>query len=77
MRHVLLDAARKVGIEGVEELFEDPAKGVDEVQEELKKYSSGISGVPHFVINDKYQLSGGQPPNLFMRAFEIAAKDGA
>jgi hypothetical protein len=30
-RHVLLDAARKVGIEGVEELFEDPAKGVDEV----------------------------------------------
>ncbi|PWZ21379.1 hypothetical protein Zm00014a_024923 [Zea mays] len=76
-KQVLLDAARKVGIEGAEELFQDPTKGVDEVQEELKKYSSGISGVPHFVINDKYQLSGGQPPNVFMRAFEMAAKDGA
>ncbi|XP_066384164.1 uncharacterized protein [Miscanthus floridulus] len=76
-KQVLLYAARKVGIEGAEELLEDPTKGVDEVQEELKKYSSGISGVPHFVINNKYQLSGGQPPNVFMRAFEMAAKDGA
>ncbi|CAD6213588.1 unnamed protein product [Miscanthus lutarioriparius] len=74
-KQVLLYAARKVGIEGAEELLEDPTKGVDE--EELKKYSSGISGVPHFVINNKYQLSGGQPPNVFMRAFEMAAKDGA
>ncbi|XP_008681233.1 uncharacterized protein [Zea mays] len=57
-KQVLLDAARKVGIEGAEELFQDPTKGVDE-------------------INDKYQLSGGQPPNVFMRAFEMAAKDGA
>jgi hypothetical protein len=30
-RQVLLDAARKVGIEGAEELFEDPTKGVDGV----------------------------------------------
>ena len=30
-RQVLLDAARKVGIEGAEELLEDPTKGVDEV----------------------------------------------
>ncbi|KAL5683180.1 hypothetical protein ACJX0J_009565, partial [Zea mays] len=48
-KQVLLDAARKVGIEGAEELLEDPTKGVHEVQEELKKYSSDISGVPHFV----------------------------
>jgi len=47
------------------------------VQEELNKYSSAISGVPHFVINGKYQLSGGQPPSVFMRAFEMVAKDGA
>ncbi|CAL4926153.1 unnamed protein product [Urochloa decumbens] len=74
-KQVLLDAARKVGIEGAEELLEDPSRGVDE--EELNKHSSGISGVPHFVINGKYQLSGGQPPSTFMRAFEMAAKDGA
>lgn len=76
-KQVLLDAARKVGIEGAKELLEEPSKKVDEVQEELNKYSSSISGVPHFVINGKYQLSGGQPPNIFMRAFEMAAKDGA
>ena len=28
-------------------------------------------------INGKYQLSGGQPSNIFMKAFEAAAKDGA
>jgi hypothetical protein len=87
-RQVLLDAARKVGIEGAEELLEDPIKGADEVclpvtnsvpgamflswqgsdpfcyqkvQEELKKYSSDISGVPHFVVwgfidDDIYRL---------------------
>jgi hypothetical protein len=39
-----------VGIEGAEELLQDSNKGVDEVKEELNKYSSGISGVPHFVV---------------------------
>jgi hypothetical protein len=34
-RQVLLDAARKVGIEGAEELLEDPSKGVDEVSFQL------------------------------------------
>lgn len=34
-RQVLLDAARKVGIEGAEELLEDPTKGVDEVFSQL------------------------------------------
>lgn len=76
-RQVLVNAARKSGIEGAEELLEDTSKGVDEVKEELSKYSSGISGVPHFVINGKYQLSGGQPSNIFMRTFEAAAKSGA
>ena len=30
-RQVLLDAAKKVGIKGAEELFEDPSKGLKEV----------------------------------------------
>lgn len=30
-RQVLLDASQKVGIEGAEELLEDPKKGVEEV----------------------------------------------
>ncbi|XP_072958071.1 uncharacterized protein [Typha angustifolia] len=71
-RQVLLDAAKKVGIEGAAELLEDPNKGIQEVNEELEKYSSGISGVPHFVINGKFELSGGQPPEVFVKAFQKA-----
>ncbi|KAJ3674437.1 hypothetical protein LUZ60_005053 [Juncus effusus] len=72
-KQVLLEASRKIGIEGAEELLDDPSKGVKEVNEELEKYSSRISGVPHFLINAKYQISGGQPPEIFQRAFEAAA----
>nr|CAD1841254.1 unnamed protein product [Ananas comosus var. bracteatus] len=72
-RQVLLEAARKVGIEGAADLLDDPSKGAEEVNEELEKYSSHISGVPHFVINGKHELSGGQPPEVFVRAFQAAA----
>ncbi|XP_038982041.1 uncharacterized protein YwbO isoform X2 [Phoenix dactylifera] len=74
-REVLLDAARKVGIGGAAELLEDPRKGLEEVYEELEKYSSCIRGVPHFVINGKYKLSGGQPPGVFLRAFQAVANE--
>uniref|UniRef100_A0A1D1Z3D6 Uncharacterized protein ywbO n=2 Tax=Anthurium amnicola TaxID=1678845 RepID=A0A1D1Z3D6_9ARAE len=73
-RQVLLEAARKAGIEGAQELLEDPSKGLKEVQEELERYSREITGVPHFVINGRRELSGGQPPEVFLRAFEAVAK---
>ncbi|KAG8489337.1 hypothetical protein CXB51_017382 [Gossypium anomalum] len=44
------------------------------VNEDLQKYSANISGVPNYVINGKQQLSGGQPPEVFLRAFQVAAK---
>ncbi|RVW39244.1 hypothetical protein CK203_085083 [Vitis vinifera] len=45
----------------------------DKVNEEFKKYSAHLSGVPYYVINGKQQLSGGQPPEVFLRAFQAAA----
>ncbi|KAI4371844.1 hypothetical protein MLD38_010145 [Melastoma candidum] len=66
----LLEAADKVGIAGAAEFLDDPNNGVQEVKEDLARYSSKISGVPHFVINGKQELSGGQPPEVFLRAFE-------
>ncbi|KAK6152643.1 hypothetical protein DH2020_012282 [Rehmannia glutinosa] len=74
-RGFLVETAKKVGVEGAAEFLEDPNNGLKEVNEELKKYSSHIGGVPHYVINGKYQLSGGQPPESFLRAFQTAAKD--
>ncbi|XP_009378259.1 uncharacterized protein YwbO [Pyrus x bretschneideri] len=74
-REYLLQSARKVGVEGAAEFLEDPNNGLDEVNEELKKYSRNINGVPHFLINNgKHALSGGQPPEVFLRAFEAATK---
>ncbi|PKI55350.1 hypothetical protein CRG98_024260 [Punica granatum] len=71
-REFLLEAARK--LEGAAEFLEDPNNGLQEVQEELAKYSSRISGVPHYLIDGKYELSGAQSPEVFLGAFEAAAK---
>lgn len=73
-REFLVESAKKVGIEGAAEFLEDPNNGLKEVNEELEKYSAHINGVPYFVINDQQQLSGGQPPEVFLRAFQLAAK---
>lgn len=35
----------------------------------------GISGVPFFVFNRKYGVSGAQPPKVFLDTFNIAYKD--
>ncbi|KAK4759658.1 hypothetical protein SAY87_022789 [Trapa incisa] len=72
-REFLLEAARKVQLEGAAEFLEDPNNGLQEVQDELSKYSSRISGVPHYLINGKYELSGAQSPEAFLRTFEAAA----
>ncbi|XP_043702034.1 uncharacterized protein YwbO-like [Telopea speciosissima] len=68
----LAEAARKAGVEGAAEFLEDTNNGVKEVYEQLEKYSSNISAVPHFVINDKLKLSGAQPPEAFLRYFQAA-----
>ncbi|KAI5340714.1 hypothetical protein L3X38_019988 [Prunus dulcis] len=74
-REFLLESARKIGVEGPAEFLEDPNNGLNEVNEELKKYTKDINGVPHFLINNgKQELSGGQPPEVFLRAFEAATK---
>ncbi|CAH1419642.1 unnamed protein product [Lactuca virosa] len=72
-RNFLVESARKAGIEGAAEFLDDPNMGLEEVNEELEKHSANISGVPHYVINGKHQLSGGQPAEVFLRAFQVAA----
>ncbi|XP_052205240.1 uncharacterized protein LOC127810059 isoform X1 [Diospyros lotus] len=76
-REFLLECARKVGVEGAAAFLEDLNNGLQEVNEEVKKYSANVTGVPHYVINGKVQLSGGQPPNIFLRAFQAVASSSA
>ncbi|XP_021736992.1 uncharacterized protein LOC110703493 [Chenopodium quinoa] len=73
-REFLVESGKKVEVEGAAEFLEDPNNGLKEVMEELEKYSADISGVPYFVINNEQKLSGGQPPEVFQRAFKLAAK---
>ncbi|XP_026425100.1 uncharacterized protein LOC113321406 [Papaver somniferum] len=76
-RDFLVEAASKVGVEGAAEFLENPNNGLNEVHEELQKYSAQISGVPFYVINGKHKLSGGQPPEVFLKTFQVASNDNS
>jgi len=40
------------------------------VKQEIAHYQQlGVTGVPFFIINDKYGISGAQPPSVFLEAF--------
>lgn len=44
------------------------------VTQEIAYYQQrGVTGVPFFIINDKYGLSGAQPPNVLLEAFASVA----
>ncbi|KAJ7974273.1 DSBA oxidoreductase family protein [Quillaja saponaria] len=73
-RAFLLECASKVGIDGAAEFLQDSNKGSEEVLKELDEYSGNITGVPYFVINKNHNLSGAQPPEVFLRAFQVAKK---
>ncbi|CAI9109896.1 OLC1v1009819C1 [Oldenlandia corymbosa var. corymbosa] len=71
-KEFLVASAAKVGVEGAAEFLANPNNGAKEVEEDFQKFSSDISGVPHYLINGKYTLSGGQGSESFLRAFQIA-----
>lgn len=44
------------------------------VQQEIAKYQKmGVSGVPFFIINNTYGISGAQPSSVFIETFQQAA----
>ena len=52
----------------------DGSDGVDEIKKESEAASrAGISGVPCFIFEGRYAVSGAQPPDVFERVFELAA----
>ena len=54
--------------------FLDGSDGVDDVKKESEAASrAGISGVPCFIFEGRYAVSGAQPPDVFERVFELAA----
>jgi len=66
---VLEECAKKAGYaEASDFLSNDKALGTSEVREEMNKYgrANGCKGVPMFIIDGKYKLSGAQEPDAFL-----------
>lgn len=76
---VLVEAATGAGMDSdlVRELLGSD-KDRDEVSTEVDQArSKGISGVPFFIIDSKYAVSGAQPPASLVQAFRHAAAEKA
>lgn len=70
---VLSDLASEVGLNGDEALkFLESDKYKAEVREDEETASRyGISGVPYFVLNNKFAVPGSQPPEAFLETLQI------
>ena len=75
-RATLTELAAAAGLDRVEviELLEGD-RGLEAVRvREEQARRLGVSGVPFFVVNGSVALSGAQPPELFLEAFEQAGE---
>lgn len=55
-------------------LESDQLRG-DIAQADMYARRLGINGVPCFIINRKYAVSGAQPPAAFIEVFNLVARD--
>ncbi|KAL8918127.1 MAG: hypothetical protein Q9172_005554 [Xanthocarpia lactea] len=69
---VLKAAAENAGLQGAEiDEWLESDKGGREVDEEvLEAQMKAVSGVPHFTLQDKYEVGGAQGPEAFVQIFE-------
>jgi predicted DsbA family dithiol-disulfide isomerase len=59
----------------LEEVLTSDAFAEEVHQDELTALRVGVRGVPFFVFNDKYAVSGAQPVDTFLRTLENSWKD--
>ncbi|KAL3296499.1 DSBA-like thioredoxin domain-containing protein [Colletotrichum asianum] len=73
----IVDSAVRGGLakEEVKKWLEE-GKGGEEVDRQVEDaYRMGVRGVPHFVINDKYEIGGAQDVGEFLETL-VAAREG-
>jgi predicted DsbA family dithiol-disulfide isomerase len=71
---ILVELADRVGIKANEFLTSE--EGAAEVKaEESVGHKLGIRGVPYFVLDGTYEISGAQPPEIFLSAFQRREAD--
>jgi predicted DsbA family dithiol-disulfide isomerase len=73
----LIEIAKGVGLpEDKVKIFLESNTGINEVAAAEKElHSMGITGVPFYIINDKYGVSGAQATSAFVSAFENVGKE--
>lgn len=76
-REVLADAAQKAGLDRQEasELLASDRHAREVREEEETWRGRGINSVPAIIINGRYLISGGQPPELFEQAIRKIASE--
>lgn len=76
-RQVLLRIAEEANMDRglVAELLEQGADLELIMKEDAMARQMGIQGVPCFIIDRKYVVSGAQDPEVFLQAFEMAEND--
>jgi predicted DsbA family dithiol-disulfide isomerase len=74
-RERLLELAAEAGLDPREAaaVLDDPSAYAQEVRrDEREAHELGATGVPFFVLDQRYGVSGGQPPEVFRQALEEA-----
>jgi predicted DsbA family dithiol-disulfide isomerase len=73
----LLEIAENVGLarDAVAEYLQSDADKAEVAQSQHTADEYGISSVPTFIINGEYLVSGAQPPETFLRAFDLVTKE--
>ena len=76
---ILVECARRAGLDReLARQFLLSEEGRQEVvASDVYARRLGINGVPCFIVNRKYAVSGAQPPSAFVEVFNLAERDAA
>jgi len=75
---VLADLAEEIGLDRseVRDVLRDENQFLTEVRKDERTAAElGVRGVPFFVLNGKYALSGAQPEEIFLQALQKVAEE--
>ena len=76
-RAVLLEVAAACGmqVEAVRRMFESGTDAELVREEEMVARRMGVNGVPCFIVDRKYAVSGAQEPSVLVNVFDLAARE--
>ena len=78
-RVVLVDIAAATGLDrqGAADFLDDDAETDTVLGEDALARRAGINGVPCFIFNGRFALSGAQEPEAFFQLFDLTREDEA